>query len=100
MRHQIPDGDLGAIVDRALTALFRDVTKQKFAAIDRPRGSRGTAPGSRHIPAEVRRTVWLRAGGRCAFVIQLRCRAHNGYEAEWYFRGAHLLGCAGRTGGP
>jgi 5-methylcytosine-specific restriction endonuclease McrA len=116
LRHQIPDGDLGTIVDRALTALLRDVTKQRFAATDRPRRGRGPAPGSRHIPAEVTRAVWLRDGGRCAFVsstgrrcteqgflechhvtpyaaggastadnLQLRCRAHNGYEAERYF---------------
>ncbi len=68
LRHQIPDGELGAIVDRALTALLADLAKTKFAATARPRGSRGTAPGSRHIPAEVRRAVWLRDGGRCAFV--------------------------------
>ncbi len=68
LRHQIPDGDLGKIVDRALTALLRDVAKQRLAATDRPRGSRGQAPGSRHIPAEVRRAVWLRDGGRCAFI--------------------------------
>ncbi len=113
LRHQIPDGDLGTIIDRALTALVQDLTRTKFAATDRPRGSRGPALGSRHIPAEVKRTVWLRDGGRCAFVgrngrrcaeqgflefhhvvpyaaggastadnLQLRCRAHNGYEAE------------------
>ncbi len=116
LRHQIPDGELGAIVDRALTALVQDLAKKKFAPTARPRGGRGTAPGSRHIPAEVKRAVWLRDGGRCAFVgatgrrctergflechhvtpyaaggestaanIQLRCRAHNGDEAERYF---------------
>jgi len=124
LRHQIPDGDLGQIVDRALGLLIGELKRQKFAATDRPRRSstdkrganRGTVPRSRHIPAEVRRTVWTRDGGQCAFVahngnccaeraflefhhvvpdsiggeatvknIQLRCRAHNGYEAELYF---------------
>ncbi len=116
LRHQIPDGELGKIVDRALTALLQELAKRKCAATARPRTGRGTAPGSRHIPAEVKRVVWLRDGGRCAFVarngrrcteqsflefhhvvpyaaggeptadnIQLRCRAHNGYEAERYF---------------
>lgn len=118
LRHQIPDGDLAKILDRALTALLRDLAKQKFAATDRPRPSQGStagprpAPrhGSRHIPAEVRRAVWARDGGRCGYVgeggrcdehsflefhhvvphasggaatidnIQLRCRAHNSYE--------------------
>ncbi len=113
LRHQIPDGDLGAIVDRALTALVQHLARKKCAATARPRKGRGPAPGSRHIPADVRRAVWLRDGGRCAFVgrngrrcaeqgflefhhvvpyaaggastadnIQLRCRAHNDYEAE------------------
>jgi len=116
LRHQIPDGDPAAIFDRALTALLETLAKQKLATTARPRGTRGTAPGSRHIPAAVKRAVWLRDGGRCAFVnrtgrrcteggflefhhvvpyalrgeptadnIQLRCRAHNGYEAELYF---------------
>ena len=31
-------------------------------------GRPGTAPGSRHIPAEVKRAVWLRDLGRCTFV--------------------------------
>ncbi len=113
LRHQIPDGDLSRIFDRALTALLSDLTKRKLAATEHARARRGMASGSRHIPAEVRRIVWDRDGGRCAFVadngrrctedafvefhhvvpyalggsataenIQLRCRSHNGYEAE------------------
>ncbi len=72
LRHQIPDEELGTIVDRALTALLADLARKKVAATDRPRKGRGTTPGSRHIPAEVKRAVWLRDGGRCAFV------SHNG----------------------
>ena len=68
LRHAIPDGDAGAIFDRALTVLLEDLARKKLAATDRPRPSRGTAPGSRHIPAEVKRKVWIRDGGRCAFV--------------------------------
>ncbi len=116
LRHQIPDGDVGQIIDRALSALLEDLAKKKLAATDRPRASRGIDHGSRTIPAAVKRDVWLRDDGRCAFIgknghrcaeggflelhhvvphaaggaptvdnIQLRCRAHNGYEAELYF---------------
>jgi hypothetical protein len=116
LRHEIPNGDPAAIFDRALTALLRELAKKKLAAADRPRGGRGPLSNSRHIPAEVKRAVWLRDGGSCAFVgrngrrcteqgflefhhvtpyaaggqpsvenIQLRCRAHNGYEAELDF---------------
>jgi hypothetical protein len=43
------------------------LAKAKFAATEAPRLPRGTAAGSRHIPAEVKRAVWLRDLGRCAF---------------------------------
>lgn len=68
LRHQIPGGDPAAIFDRALTALLEELARKKLAATDRPRESPGHTPGSRHIPAEVKRAVWLRDGGRCAFV--------------------------------
>jgi hypothetical protein len=68
LRHAVPSGDDAAILDRALSALLADLARKKFAATDRPRPSSGTAPGSRHIPAEVRRAVWLRDLGRCAFL--------------------------------
>ncbi len=75
LRHAIPSGDDAAILDRALTALLADLARKKCAATDHPRPPRGTAPGSRHIPAEVKRAVWLRDIGRCAFVgtNQRRC---------------------------
>lgn len=118
LRHAVPSGDEAAILDRALTALLADLAQSRFGATDRPRPSAGPAPGSRHIPSDVKRTVWLRDLGRCAFVgangrrceargflefhhiqpfalggeatvrnIQLRCRAHNDYEARMCFGG-------------
>ena len=68
LRHANPSGDDAAVLDRALTSLLLDLAKAKFAATDAPRPSRGTGPESRHIPAEVRRVVWLRDLGCCAFV--------------------------------
>ena len=123
LRHQVPDGDLGEIMDRALTLLIDALARQKFAATDRPQSrsaNQDEVPGSasRNIPAAVKRPVWLRDGGRCAFIaptgyrctergflefhhvipygaggqatvnnIELRCRAHNGYEAALLFNG-------------
>jgi hypothetical protein len=68
LRREIPDGDLGVLFDRALTLLLDDVARKKLAAAARPRPEAHSRPGSRHIPAHVRRAVWRRDGGRCAFV--------------------------------
>ncbi len=68
LRHAVPTGDEAAILDRALTALLDDLARRKFGLTDAPRHSEPAAEGSRHIPAGVRREVWLRDLGRCAFV--------------------------------
>ncbi len=82
LRHAVPDGDTAEIVDRALTALLEDLARKKFAATDRPRKGSQTAPGSRHVPAAVKRAVWLRDCGRCAFVAQAgrRCQERGFLE--------------------
>jgi hypothetical protein len=124
LRHRIPNGDPAAIFDRALTLLIAELSKAKIAAADRPQAPRGVRNGSRHIPAAVRREVWRRDGGRCAFRgergpctetgflefhhvvpfakggatttanLELRCRAHNVYEAEQHFGREMLPLCA------
>ena len=68
LRREIPDGDPAVIFDRALTLLLADVEKNKLAATAKPRPPRAMAPGSRTIPAHVRRAVARRDDGRCAFV--------------------------------
>lgn len=85
LRHQIPDGDLAAIVDRALTTLIADLERRKCAATAAPRRSVAesvTTPSSRRIPAAVRRAVWQRDGARCTFVDATgrRCPATDQLE--------------------
>jgi hypothetical protein len=112
LRHQIPSGDVAEIFDRALTLLLTELRKARHAATSKPRATRGTSTTGRHVAAAVKREVWARDGGQCAFVgtsgrctergfleyhhlvpfadggktdvsnLQLRCRAHNVYEAE------------------
>jgi 5-methylcytosine-specific restriction endonuclease McrA len=95
--------------------MLEDLEKKKIAATERPRPTVAADKHARHIPAEVRRTVWARDGGRCRFDgphgrctetgflefhhlvpyaaggattadnLELRCAAHNRYEAEQYF---------------
>jgi 5-methylcytosine-specific restriction endonuclease McrA len=120
----VPNGDPAAIFDRALTLLVADLERRKPGCVARPRQTSAAKAGSRHVPAAVRREVWSRDGGRCAFVgargrcteqgflefhhvvpfarggptntenLQLRCRAHNAYQAErdfgpWFVREPH-----------
>jgi hypothetical protein len=74
LRHRIPNGALSEIFDLALTVLLEKIEKQRLAATDQPRPGRATAANSRSIPAEVKRAVWKRDGGQCAFIGKKHCR--------------------------
>jgi hypothetical protein len=70
LRHQVPDGDLAAVVERALDLLIAERMKQRFAQVRRPRATTRTKPrkpDSRHIPHEVRRDVVARDGLQCSY---------------------------------
>ena len=120
MRHTIPNGDPAVVIDRALTLLVGELERLKVAKIARSeRASQSSRrplsrslSSARHIPAAIRRVVWARDEGRCAFVgargrctetgclefhhlvpfadggptnienLSLRCRAHNVHEAR------------------
>ena len=68
LRHAIPTGDEAKILDRAFDALLAELARAKFAATASPGTPRPAAGDSRHVPADVKRAVWLRDLGRCAFV--------------------------------
>jgi hypothetical protein len=79
LRREIPDGDPGAIFDRALTLLLEKVEKAKLGRTDRLRRRRPIRPGtdtdvrepglgSRHVPQEVKDAVSRRDAEQCAFV--------------------------------
>ena len=68
LRHAVPTGDIGAVLDRALTLLVADLERRRCAATPAPRDSSSANAGGRHIPSAVRRAVWKRDAGRCAFV--------------------------------
>jgi hypothetical protein len=84
LRHQIPDGDLGRIFDRALDALLREARRVKFAETQHPRAQRAevAVPASRRIPAAIRREVAKRDCERCTFVAGdgRRCGTRDALE--------------------
>jgi hypothetical protein len=115
LRHTNRSADEAAVIERALTVLVEQLEKVKYGRTDRPRPAGPSDPGSRYVPAHVRRAVSGRDADRCAFVgpegrctetaalqyhhripfadggpttvdnLELRCPAHNAYEAEQWF---------------
>jgi len=70
MRHELPDGDLALVVERALDLLIAERMKRRFGIGRRPRAAAQKLPkdGSRHIPHAVQRTVVARDQLQCTFV--------------------------------
>jgi hypothetical protein len=85
MRPSVPDGDLAAIIELAVTEKLARLEARRFAKAAAPRKgleqANGT-PATRYIPAAVRRAVRQRDGSRCAFVDGLgrRCPAQDRLE--------------------
>ncbi len=116
MRSSVPDGDLAAIIEEAVTEKIEKLEAKRYGKTKTPRKNlddTDTSASSRYIPAAVKRTVYERDQGQCRYEdetgrrcteterlefhhvrpygqggdhspanIQLRCRAHNLYEAE------------------
>jgi len=92
LKHRIPTGDIGVVFDTALTIALEEVTKQRIGVDPDEEttsvqtdssttrdvtasASLGVTPlpstpkttNSRHIPKHIRRKVWRRDGGQCAY---------------------------------
>jgi hypothetical protein len=89
LAHQVAGSDPAAIISRALDLLLIESLKKKAAITEHPvrahskGGSRtGVRTRTREIPAAIRREVWLRDGGRCAFVDEQgrRCQGRRAVE--------------------
>jgi hypothetical protein len=104
LRREIQDGDPGAIFDRALTLLLEDVARKKLAVAAKPHERPSTrhppsthhCPGprtrSRHIPARVKRAVWVRDSGRCAFEATNGRRCTERAFLEFHHREPYAIG--------
>jgi hypothetical protein len=90
--HAMPSGDEAAIIDQALTLLVGDLAKKKFAATRKPRPSRGTKPRARYVAASVKRAVWVRDLGRCAFVAASGHRCNERRFLEFHHLDPYVLG--------
>jgi hypothetical protein len=85
MRPSVPDGDLAAIVEQAVTEKLQRLEARRFARTQAPRKTLSeseTSPTTRQIPAAVKRAVYARDGGRCRYEDEQgrRCTARQGLE--------------------
>ncbi len=90
LRHEVADGDMSKVMERALDALIAQKMKKKFAKSERKatkiggraRARRKGSKASRHIPAKVKRAALARDGMQCAFVDARgqRCQERGGLE--------------------
>ncbi|ABS27584.1 HNH endonuclease [Anaeromyxobacter sp. Fw109-5] len=92
LSHKIPDGDLAAVLREAICCAIETHGKRKGAVApqlqrqrkaDRdPRPSAEPAAPTSTIPAIVRREVWKRDGGRCAWVAPDGRRCDSRWQLE------------------
>jgi len=87
LRHRVPDGNLEEVFDKALDLLIAKVLKERFAVGRKPRqptpqGQVGSS--SREAPDAMKREVYERDEGRCAFVAEdgTRCPATGFLEFD------------------
>lgn len=71
MRSSIPDGDLAAVIEEAVTEKLEKLEAKRYGKTKSPRKTleeADTSPSSRYISAPIRRAVYGRDGGQCAYV--------------------------------
>src|SRR5262245_2887862 len=98
LRHEIPDGDLAVVIDKAVTEKLERLEARRFARVKSPRkeaARREPALASRYLSAAVRRAVDLRDKGQCRFVDAQGRRCPERNQLEYHHRLPY-----GRGGGP
>ena len=96
MRSEVPDGDLAAVIERAVSEKLERLEARRFAKTSAARKElrqTATAPASRHIPAAVRRAVLERDGSRCGYVDAQDRRCSERHSLEFHHR--HPFGMGG-----
>jgi hypothetical protein len=93
LRTEVPDGDLGAIIGKAVRILRQRLEGRRFAQTQSPRKPTVTVDGSsRYIPAAVRRFVYRRDRSRCCFADAKARRCPERHRLEYHHRHPFALG--------
>ncbi len=103
LRHEIPDGDLGRVIEKAVSETLERLEARRFGRPESPGKTLvrtnpvqehpvQTNPSSRHVPASVRRAVHRRDGGRCRFMDAHGRRCPERHRLEYHHRHPFALG--------
>ena len=95
MSGTVPDGDLAAIIEAAVSEKIERLEAKRLGAAKRPRrnvAQSDTRPGPRHVPAAVKRAVRARDGERCAYVDVQGRRCSERRQLQFHHRHPHGLG--------
>ena len=93
LRSEVPDGDIGAVVEKAVDVMLERIEARRFGRTCSPRKKAPPSePSSRHIPAEVRRVVHRRDGGQCRFVDEEGRRCPERHRLEYHHRHPFAMG--------
>ncbi len=101
MRSTVPDGDLAAIIEQAVSEKLERLEARRFARTAKPRktlAASDTSPRTRQIPAAIKRAVHERDGGRCRYLDEQgrQCGARDRLEFHhrrpFGFGGDHSVG--------
>jgi 5-methylcytosine-specific restriction endonuclease McrA len=95
MRSSVPDGDIAAIIEEAVTEKLERLESKRFGKAKRPRKSlkeTKTLPSSRYIPAAVKRAVYERDKGQCSYVDPNGRRCTERHRLEFDHRNPYGRG--------
>ncbi len=94
LSHKLPAGGLEEVLHECLRVTLAQVERRRFGT-----GSKSSAtepsPGSRYVPVAVRREVWTRDGGCCAFVGSAGRRCSSRHQVQLHHLDPFAMG--GRT---
>jgi hypothetical protein len=84
LSQRMPLGSASTILEYALDEIIAQEEKRKFAATEKPKSAHRRSRRARHIPAQVKRTVWRRDRGQCTFVSESgkRCESRQFLEFD------------------
>jgi hypothetical protein len=83
--HQVSRADIAEVYDRAVRELIKKMERVRFGACERPRATGASSSNDpRHVSAHVKRAVWKRDGGQCAYMSGSgrRCEVRGDVEFD------------------